>query len=538
MKMTIAKRIILGFALTTLITAGLGLFANSRLRTIDAEARVLADDAVLSAVVGGSLESNAHEQYGLLLRGLLTQDADQHAQLELKIKSLTDESTDLIKRINTVITDSREQKAVTTLTASFAEFRERETQALALMRQNKTDDALTVVRNSVDPAFAKYAEAAQTLLDINKEHSDDASRQINEAVAIARTGIIATMIGAVVISIIIGFFIISSTNRVLTRLAGTLGDGSTQVAAAASQLSASSQSLAQGASEQAAALEETTSALEEMSSMTRKNADTAQQANTLMRETQATANKANQAMGKMSDAIGQIQKSASETAKIIKVIDEIAFQTNLLALNAAVEAARAGEAGKGFAVVAEEVRNLAMRSAEAAKNTAAMIEESVESSRNGVAITTEVAKTLEEITTASAKVSDLVGEIAAASQEQSQGIGQVNTAVGQMDQVTQGTAANAEESAAASEELAAQATQVRGVVQELILLVRGSIGSEFRDAAITARHAPPGATTSLAKSRKLLRPLSTENKLTAAQTIPLNDHEKRAKREDFSDFNG
>ena len=178
----------------------------------------------------------------------------------------------------------------------------------------------------------------------------------------------------------------------------------------------------------------------------------------------------------MSQAINDIQKSSDETAKIIKVIDEIAFQTNLLALNAAVEAARAGEAGKGFAVVAEEVRNLAMRSAEAAKNTATMIEGSVKSANSGVEISSaEVGKVLGEIVTSNFQNGGSGrGKFPPPAPEQAQGIDQVNTAVSQMDKVTQQNAANAEESASASEELSAQAEQMKSVVVDLIKLVKGT----------------------------------------------------------------
>ncbi|MCK4751916.1 MAG: hypothetical protein KAS75_00615 [Planctomycetes bacterium] len=314
-------------------------------------------------------------------------------------------------------------------------------------------------------------EKIDSFLVVNEEEVNRVDALAINAANSANFWIVAVSIAAILAGSCIAFVIARSIINALKRAISSLTEGSEQVASAAGQVAAASQSLAEGSTEQAAGLEETSSSLEEMASMTRQNADNAQQANTLAGEARKTANNGTQSMSGMSKAISDIQNSADETAKIIKVIDEIAFQTNLLALNAAVEAARAGEAGKGFAVVAEEVRNLAMRSAEAAKNTSSMIEESVKNAKNGVEISGEVSKVLEEIVGGVSKTTDLVGEIAAASQEQAQGLEQISTAMSQMDKVTQQNAANAEESASASEELNAQADSMNEIVNELVALV-------------------------------------------------------------------
>jgi len=240
--------------------------------------------------------------------------------------------------------------------------------------------------------------------------------------------------------------------------------GAEQVASASVQVSTGGQALSQGASEQASSLEEISSNLQEMSSMTKQNVQNARDAKGVADQARQSADKGVESMSRMSSAINQIKSSSDSTARIVKTIDEIAFQTNLLALNAAVEAARAGDAGKGFAVVAEEVRNLAMRSAEAAKNTANLIEEAVRNSENGVAINAEVLKNFQEIAEKTSKVSQVMAEIAAASEQQDQGIGEVNRAVEQLNQLTQQNAANAEESASAAEEMSSQSEEMRSMV--------------------------------------------------------------------------
>jgi len=234
-----------------------------------------------------------------------------------------------------------------------------------------------------------------------------------------------------------------------------------QIASGSGQVADGSQALSQGATEQAASLEQITASMTEMGGQTRQNAENAAQANTLSSTAREAAEGGNAQMQQMVQAMGEINESGQNISRIIKTIDEIAFQTNLLALNAAVEAARAGQHGKGFAVVAEEVRNLAARSAKAARETAELIEGSVKKAENGARIADRTAGALGEIVAGITKVSDLVAEIAAASNEQAQGIAQVSQGLGQIDQVTQQNTAAAEQSAAAAEELSGQAGQLR-----------------------------------------------------------------------------
>jgi methyl-accepting chemotaxis protein len=284
----------------------------------------------------------------------------------------------------------------------------------------------------------------------------------------------------------------TGVRRALSLLVRDLNDGSALVNQAAAQVSGASQTLAQGSGEQAASIEETSSSLEEMASMTKSNAENADKANSLAREARVAADRGADDMRSMNQAMEAIKASSDDIAKIIKTIDEIAFQTNILALNAAVEAARAGEAGMGFAVVAEEVRNLAQRSAQAAKETAAKIEGAITKTAQGVEISRHVGETLNEIVSKARQVDELAAEVAGASRQQKEGINQINAAVGEMDKVTQSNAASAEECAAAAQELNSQATTMKTAVNELTRLVGDSA---------QAAPAPAGRTTEVANGK-------------------------------------
>ncbi len=260
---------------------------------------------------------------------------------------------------------------------------------------------------------------------------------------------------------------------VATRLLG----GAEQVAAASAELSAQSQQLAQGASEQAATIEETSASLEEVSSIIRNNTENARKADEIAKLAQGMADRGSVDMQAMSAAIGALKDSSQDIGKIVKTIDEIAFQTNILALNAAVEAARAGEAGMGFAVVADEVRSLAQRSAQAAQETTQKIAGAMVKTATGVSLSGKVAESFQDIAASVRQVVEMAGKVAGASARQTEGIGQINSAMGVMNQVTQSTAASAEESAAAAEQLNAQAYSVQSDVLELLSLVGGRSSS-------------------------------------------------------------
>ncbi len=406
-----------------------------------------------------------------------------------------------------------------------------------LVREGRTDEAMTFAGERIVPIHEKFSSAAEEFgallrLQMNEDVAASESRSASST-AIAWVLIVITLAVAGA-----GVQVVWGTNHTLRQITLELREGAEQIASASGQVSSTSQSLAQGASEQAASLEETSASTEELTSMTRKNAENSSAAASVMGQVDQKVGEANQTLGGMVTSMKEINASSDKIARIIKVIDEIAFQTNILALNAAVEAARAGEAGMGFAVVADEVRNLAQRCAQAAKDTAALIEESITKSNEGRKRLEQVTSAIGAITGSATEVKTLVDEVNLGSQEQARGIEQISKSINQMEQVTQKTAANAEESASASEEMSAQAQLLKALVDRLQVMVGAERQVEARTVSPgrrpTARvHVRP-ATSAAGRSLASLHHAVETRTVTQAHAAAV--HEAFPLEDDFKEF--
>jgi methyl-accepting chemotaxis protein len=528
--LTIGKRITFGFASVIIIALALGSFAYSRLISIHNHSDQIARQSIPSIEFVSRAQKNLKDQVQLIYKYIGSSDKDDMAKLETELAAGSADNTQVYDAIDKLIANGKDQGLLDAVKTARAENNRVREQVLTASRQaTNNTEAYRLARSQFDPAYTRYNAAFESLIEALQTEADQSSTSIQSAVTSSQTGILTGLGMTLIVGVAVAFIIIRGTNKALNQIASDLSDGSNQVASAAGQVSGSSQSLAEGSSEQAASIEETSASLEEMSSMTKRNAENAQKANELAKEARAVADHGVTDMQTMSTAMQSIKTSSDDIAKIIKTIDEIAFQTNILALNAAVEAARAGEAGMGFAVVADEVRNLAQRSAQAAKETAAKIEGAINNTTQGVQISAKVAGVLNEIVAKVRQVDELVAEVSGASKEQTQGIAQVNLAIGQMDKVIQSNAANAEESAAAAEELNAQAMKMKESVGELLQLVSGAAngGGRSETPQFSQSSARPKSTVHTNGSGTISKPKALETETVTAASrrkeIPLEN---------------
>lgn len=514
-QMTIGKRTVLGFASLGVLCAAISWFAVHQLRTAQELSTSVVKNAMPSMAYAFRAKFGQAEAQILLHKLVRAEKPEERKKIREELVVIGADITEILKSYEGLITHEADR-------ATFEEFKKQRTNFVAEREkffgavETNREAALALLEGPVAAAYTSYLKAGETLVTDNSKEANDQGQTLEKGVARSVVMILIAAAIGLVAGAIAAFVIIRGITTALKRVSNALEEGALQVASAAGQVAGSSQTLAEGASEQAASLEETSSSLEEMASMTKRNAEGAEQANNLARQARAAADTGAADVQLMNNSMQAIKASSDEIAKIIKTIDEIAFQTNILALNAAVEAARAGEAGMGFAVVADEVRNLAQRCAQSAKETALKIDDSVNKTAQGVEISRRVGEGLQTIVNQVRQVDELIAQVTAASKEQSQGIIQLNTAVTQMDQVTQSNAASAEESAAAAEEMNAQADALRNAVAELLQLA----GGQQKAAEPVAATPEKFAAHSKSKARAATKPAHTNGSSTLKQAMP------------------
>jgi methyl-accepting chemotaxis protein len=476
--LTIGKKLSLTFGgLVALLLAmggmwrlSIGEMGGALERTVQFTGRKTEMANRISVAVGGMVAA----QRSVLLAHM-TKDLAEVASLEQQFRESAQTVEATVNELEPLLETERGKRAVADLRQNLSAWVQSYLEMKRLCDSGKLEEA-NRLRIEKSRAPAKIVLAASiNLAQAGREIMATANENGHRLTARSRW-LALVLIGLTVFVGTIGAFQIVRVTRALRMVAAQLGDGAKQVASAAAQISASSQSLAQGATEQAASLQQTSASGEEVNAMARRNTQDSNSAALLVAGSQQKFSETQRSLDEMVGAMTAINMSSSKIAKIIKVIDEIAFQTNILALNAAVEAARAGEAGLGFAVVADEVRHLAQRCSGAANDTTLLIEESIAKSNQGQAKVEQVASSIRAVTEDALAVKVLVDGVKAGSQEQARGIEEIAKSIAQMEHVTQSAAASTEESASAAVELSAQSESLMTVVEQLTAMV----GSDSR----------------------------------------------------------
>ncbi len=474
--MSLTKKLLGAFGLmltlVLILSAGSLLVTRSLNRDLDRAAKVTARQQYLAGDVATSTSLLTSQERGYVMAAMLA-DKEHAAVCEGAFRERAQRLQRALEDLRGLADSAETSGLVQTLTQQASVVNQAHAELSHAMANQQMDAAMTIFSDKVVPRLEEIGRRASELVE---QENRELATAAEESARTASRGLFITL-GLAILGLVVGgllFAIVRKANYSLRGLARRVAESAERVAEGASRISETSNQLAEGASQQAASLEETSASTEEISSITRKNADHALQVATLVQESDKGAVQVNQSLDGMVEKMKEIDASSNKIARIIKVIDEIAFQTNILALNAAVEAARAGEAGLGFAVVADEVRNLAQRCAQAAKDTAGLIEESIATSHQGNSQLDQVSGAVRSMTENSARVKALVDEVSLGSQEQARGMEHISRAVLQMEQVTQNSAASAKDGASSGSELSSHAA----TLQELVHEMREMVGAE------------------------------------------------------------
>ena len=524
-KASLKTKLLTAFAFVScfvMVVAGVGYFSMNK---VQKEYSYISDILVDNILKVSEINDAAHEAHRFLFRQYMTYNGTDVAAWDRALKGHEDQAervTELDKSYRATPFAPGEGELYDVVWANWLKYREgaaKYKQMILKARQDKTEaeDAKAYIDDGLRLLRLETNKSLTTLTEFHKKLAKEKSIAATEAYQLANTLSIVFSVSGVIFAISIGLYFASTISKTISQISENILSSSTQTAAASQQLTSASSQLSQGATESAASLEETVSSLEELSSMVKLNSDHAKEANSLSQRSLQSAEQGEKEISKLILAMGDMSKSSKKIEEIINVIDDIAFQTNLLALNAAVEAARAGEQGRGFAVVADAVRNLAGRSAVAAKDINNLIKENVEKTEEGVHIADTSGASLKEILTSVKKVADLNSEISAASQEQASGIEQISKAMNHLDSAIQGNASSSEEVASSAAEMSSQAE----CLSELVLDMKSFISGEGSKTEST-----PTKASSSSQDRSIKLVTKTAPKKTSKHAFPLDSAEE------------
>jgi methyl-accepting chemotaxis protein len=483
-RLSVGAKLFAAFSTLLVLMGIMGCVAIWKMSDLNKNCNELAVNWMPATNAANQLNTRIMEYRTKEYRHVTAELAEEMVKTEQEMTAIAAEIDKQKAEVVRLCATPEEKQIVDELQRSYQDYIAESTRVLALSRENKKKEASALILNKSAQLLRRMQELLEkeVVLNINNGQTE-----VEKALAAYSMGRMITLI-VLGVNVVLGLGLAIWIARWFTKAIVEVDDISNSVAAASQQLAAASEQLSSGAQQSASSLEETASSLEEITATVRQNADNADQANQLANSSRETAEKGGAVVANAVKAMGEINQASRKIADIITTIDEIAFQTNLLALNAAVEAARAGEQGRGFAVVAGEVRNLAQRSATAAREIKGLIQDSVNKVESGSELVNKSGETLGEIVSSVKRVTDIVAEIAAASREQTAGIEQINKAVAQMDQVTQSNASQTEEMSGTAVALSGQAEQLQTVVAQFNIKKQEVKASGTRT---TARAAAP-----------------------------------------------